>query len=132
MRKILFIFLIFPFFIVAQSKNINGPVNDENGDYLIVENPIEVEEVILPNKQAGAKVQPWMKFSKERSFIVPMDRIITCVEVDGEVEAFYEMSISKIDPEYSKTPPKNQGRVGTVEESRAILESIFKRNNKWS
>ena len=31
MRKILFIFLIFPFFIVAQSKNINGTVNDENG-----------------------------------------------------------------------------------------------------
>ena len=24
------------------------PVNDDNGDYLIVENPIEVEEVILP------------------------------------------------------------------------------------
>ena len=40
-------------------------VHDENGDYLIVENPIEVEEVILPNKQAGAKVQPWMKFSRE-------------------------------------------------------------------
>ena len=84
------------------------------------------------DSRVGAKVSPWMKFSKERSFIVPMDRIITCVEVDGEVEAFYEMSISKIDPEYSKTPPKNQGRVGTVEESRAILESIFKRNNKWS
>jgi TonB-linked SusC/RagA family outer membrane protein len=31
MRKILFIFLIFPFFIHAQSKNISGTVNDENG-----------------------------------------------------------------------------------------------------
>ena len=106
-------------------------VNDENGHYLILDNPIVVEEVTMDSR-VGAKVSPWMKFSKERSFIVPMDRIITCVEVDGEVEAFYEMSISKIDPEYSKTPPKNQGRVGTVEESRAILESIFKRNNKWS
>ena len=106
-------------------------VDDENGRYLILENPIMVEEVTMDSR-VGAKVSPWMKFSKERSFIVPMDKIITCVEVDGEVEAFYEMSISKIDPEYSKTPPKNQGRVGTVEESRAILESIFKRNNKWS
>jgi|TARA_B100002052_G_scaffold82285_1_gene75545 hypothetical protein len=106
-------------------------VDDENGRYLILDNPIMVEEVTMDSR-VGAKVSPWMKFSKERSFIVPMDRIITCVEVDGEVEAFYEMSISKIDPEYSKTPPKNQGRVGTVEESRAILESIFKRNNKWS
>ena len=80
-------------------------VHDENGDYLIVENPIEVEEVMLPNKQAGAKVQPWMKFSKERSFIVPMDRVITVVEVDAEVEAFYEMSVQKIDPRKRKDSP---------------------------
>tara|TARA_B000000557_G_scaffold98567_1_gene79781 strand:- start:150 stop:542 length:393 start_codon:yes stop_codon:yes gene_type:complete len=106
-------------------------VNDENGHYLILDNPIVVEEVTMDSR-VGAKVSPWMKFSKERSFIVPMDRIITCVECDGEVETFYEMSISKIDPEYAKTPPRNQGRVGTVEESRAILESIFKKRNKWS
>ena len=31
MRKILFIFLIFPFFILSQSKNISGTVSDENG-----------------------------------------------------------------------------------------------------
>ncbi len=48
-------------------------VHDENGDYLIIENPIEVEEVILPNKQAGAKVQPWMKFSREEQFVVPKE-----------------------------------------------------------
>ena len=48
-------------------------VHDENGDYLIVENPIEVEEVMLTNKQAGAKVQPWMKFSREEQFVIPKD-----------------------------------------------------------
>ena len=106
-------------------------INDENGHYLVLESPILVEEVTVADR-VGAKVSPRMKFSKERSFIVPMDRVITVVEVDAEVEAFYEMSIQKIDPEKEKTPPRNQGRVGSVEESRAILESIFKRNNKWS
>ncbi len=106
-------------------------INDENGHYLVLESPILVEEVTVADR-VGAKVSPWMKFSKERSFIVPMDKVITVVEVDAEVEAFYEMSIQKIDPEKEKTPPRNQGRVGSVEESRAILESIFKRNNKWS
>ena len=67
-------------------------VHDENGDYLIVENPIEVEEVILPNKQAGAKVQPWMKFSREEQFVIPKEHIITIVEVAEEVEVFYHMS----------------------------------------
>ena len=106
-------------------------INDENGHYLVLESPILVEEVTVADR-VGAKVSPWMKFSKERSFIVPMDRVITVVEVDAEVEAFYEMSIQKIDPEKEKTPPRNQGRVGSVEESRAILESIFKKRNKWS
>ena len=49
-------------------------IHDENGDYLIVENPIEVEEVMLPNKQAGAKVQPWMKFSSCLLYTSPSPR----------------------------------------------------------
>ena len=106
-------------------------VNDENGRYLVLENPILVEEVTMDSR-VGAKVSPWMKFSKERSFIVPMDRVVTCVECDIEVSMFYEMSIEKIDPDYNKKTASKEGDLGTVEESRAILESIFKKKNKWS
>ena len=106
-------------------------VNDENGHYLVLENPIVVEEVTMDSR-VGARVSPWMKFSKERSFIVPMDRVVTCVECDIEVSMFYEMSIEKIDPDYNKKTASKEGDLGTVEESRAILESIFKKKNKWS
>ena len=106
-------------------------VNDENGHYLVLENPIVVEEITMDSR-VGAKVSPWMKFSKERSFIVPMDRVVTCVECDIEVSMFYEMSIEKIDPDYNKKTASKEGDLGTVEESRAILESIFKKKNKWS
>ena len=106
-------------------------VNDENGHYLVLENPIVVEEVTMDSR-VGAKVSPWMKFSKERSFIVPMDRVVTCVECDIEVSMFYEMSVEKIDPDYNKKTASKEGDLGTVEESRAILESIFKKKNKWS
>mgnify|MGYP005740704181 FL=1 len=106
-------------------------VNDENGNYLVLENPIVVEEVTMDSR-VGAKVSPWMKFSKERSFIVPMDKVVTCVECDMEVSMFYEMSVEKIAPDDIKKPPKGDGDLGTVEESRAILESIFKKKNKWS
>ena len=67
-------------------------VRDDNGDYLIVDNPIEVEEVVMQGNKAGAKVSPWMKFSKEEQFIIPKDKIITIVEVDAEVQVFYAMS----------------------------------------
>ena len=75
-------------------------VHDENGDYLIVENPIEIEEVVMPNKQAGCKVQPWMKFSREEQFVIPKDKIITIVEVTEDVAVFYHMSLRKLNTDF--------------------------------
>ena len=99
-------------------------VRDENGDYLIVENPIEVEEVILPNKQAGAKVQPWMKFSREEQFVIPKEHIITIVEVAEEVEVFYHMSLRKLNNDLITDA---KGKISTVDEARIKLDKIFKK-----
>ena len=99
-------------------------VHDENGDYLIVENPIEVEEVILPHKQAGAKVQPWMKFSREEQFVIPKEHIITIVEVAEEVEVFYHMSLRKLNNDFITDA---KGKISTVDEARIKLDKIFKK-----
>jgi len=99
-------------------------VHDENGDYLIVENPIEVEEVLLPNKQAGAKVQPWMKFSREEQFVIPKDKIITIVEVAEEVAVFYHMSLRKLNTDFITDA---KGKISTVDEARIKLDKIFKK-----
>ena len=99
-------------------------VHDENGDYLIVENPIEVEEVMLPNKQAGAKVQPWMKFSREEQFVIPKDKIITIVEVAEEVAVFYHMSLRKLNTDFITDA---KGKISTVDEARIKLDKILKK-----
>ena len=101
-------------------------VHDENGDYLIVENPIEVEEVLLPNKQAGAKVQPWMKFSKEDQFVIPKDKIITIVEVAEEVAVFYHMSLRKLNTDFITDA---KGKISTVDEARIKLNKIFNKDS---
>ena len=101
-------------------------VHDENGDYLIVENPIEVEEVILPNKQAGAKVQPWMKFSREEQFVIPKEHIITIVEVAEEVEVFYHMSLPKLNNDFITDA---KGKISTVDEARIKLNKIFNKDS---
>ena len=98
-------------------------VHDENGDYLIVENPIEVEEVMLPNKQAGAKVQPWMKFSREDQFVIPKDKVITIVEVAEEGAVFYHMSLRKLNTDFITDA---KGKISTVDEARIKLDKIFK------
>ena len=96
-------------------------VQDVNGDYLIVENPIQVEEITLPNKVVGANVSPWMKFSKEEEFIIPKDKVITIVEVDTEVQIFYAMSLRKLGGDFIT----GQGRLSTVEEARVNLDKLF-------
>ena len=101
-------------------------VHDENGDYLIVENPIEVEEVILPNKQAGAKVQPWMKFSREDLFVIPKDKVITIVEVAEDVEVFYHMSLRKLNTDFITDA---KGKISTVDEARIKLNKIFNKDS---
>jgi hypothetical protein len=101
-------------------------VHDENGDYLIVENPIEVEEVMLPNKQAGAKVQPWMKFSREEQFVIPKDKIITIVEVTEEVAVFYHMSLRKLNTDFITDA---KGKISTVDEARIKLNKIFNKDS---
>ena len=101
-------------------------VHDENGDYLIVENPIEVEEVILPNKQAGATVQPWMKFSREDQFVIPKDKVITIVEVAEDVEVFYHMSLRKLNTDFITDA---KGKISTVDEARIKLNKIFNKDS---
>ena len=101
-------------------------VHDENGDYLIVENPIEVEEVMLPNKQAGAKVQPWMKFSRVEQYVIPKDKIITIVEVAEEVAVFYHMSLRKLNTDFITDA---KGKISTVDEARIKLDKIFKKGS---
>ncbi len=101
-------------------------VHDENGDYLIVENPIEVEEVILPNKQAGAKVMPWMKFSREEQFVIPKEHVITIVEVAEEVAVFYHMSLRKLNTDLITDA---KGKISTVDEARIKLNKIFNKDS---
>ncbi len=97
-------------------------VNDENGDYMIVQNPIEIEEVMLQGNKAGAKVTPWMKFSREEEFLIPKDKVITVVEVDTEVQIFYAMSLRRL---HADTVKNSSGRISTVDEARIKLNKIF-------
>ena len=97
-------------------------VQDENGDYMIVQNPIEVEEVMLQGNKAGAKVSPWMKFSREEEFLIPKDKVITVVEVDTEVQIFYAMSLRRLNGD---TITDSNGRISTVEEARIKLNKMF-------
>ena len=104
------------------------PVYDEAGEYIIVENPIEVEEAQMGKKQ-GARIGPWMKFSNETVFIIPKEKIITIVEVSPEVHVFYNLALRKLNrnTEDLRIDEANSiGRLGTVDQARSLLEKLYK------
>lgn len=104
------------------------PVYDEAGEYIIVENPIEVEEAQM-GKKIGAKIGPWMKFSNETVFIIPKEKIITIVEVSPEVQIFYKLALRKLNrstDDLRIEEANGIGRLGTVDEARSLLEKLYK------
>jgi len=105
-------------------------VFDDDGDYVIVDNPIEVEEVTMGKKQ-GAKVGPWMKFSNQSTFIIPKEKIVTVIECGPEVQVFYTLSLRKLNRDNSQldvTGSNDIGRLGSVDDCRDLLEKLFKAN----
>ena len=112
--------------ILAQDTH----VFDDDGDYVIVDNPIEVEEVTMGKKQ-GAKVGPWMKFSNQSTFIIPKEKIVTVIECGPEVQVFYTLSLRKLNRDNSQldvTGSNDIGRLGSVDDCRDLLEKLFKAN----
>ena len=102
------------------------PVNNEDGDYLVVENPIEIEEVILPNKQAGAKVQPWMKFSREDQFIIPKDKIMTITNASLEMSTSYGQIVKNYDKLDKPKRDENYHKKEFTPEENKKLNEIFR------
>ena len=80
----------------------------------------------MQGNKAGAKVSPWMKFSKEEQFIIPKDKIITIVEVDADVQVFYAMSLRKLNGDLI---PEGKGRISTVDEARVSLEKSYNKDH---
>ena len=105
---------------------------DENS--LLVEKPMIVEA--LTQKKNGKKVQgfilkEWIRSSYDEMFIVKMEQIVTMSELDEKIKRFYLGSLNKDDRDENKIKPtklKNNGYVGSVEEVKKNLESLFKRS----
>ena len=102
-------------------------------DSLLVEKPMVVETHI--SKKNGKRVEgfvlkEWIKSSYEDMFIVKMEQIVTMSECDERIKRFYLGNLEESDDEINVETKrlKNNGYVGSVEEVRKNLESLFKRS----
>jgi hypothetical protein len=98
---------------------------------LLLDNPIFVETIFVPHLGTDvAKINPWIKFSSEEMFIIPLDKIIMITESKDQVLIKMHKRYTKEknkETNRSKVTP-NMGYISSVSEARETLEKIFLSN----
>lgn len=112
-------------------------------DTLVIENPIEVEEIDIPGVIQGMKLKAWMKVSHQSQFIISGEDLVTITEVDTHVINFYKSGLKKLDNLNTKKPPtprrrrkghipldNNMGLLSSIDDARDLLEQVFLKDIK--
>ena len=113
---------------VAASEEVNRTV-------LLVSNPIMVSEVKSKNGMTGYKVEPWLKTSKDDMFMVDLSEVLTMSESsDVEMIMMYQQFVrdSAAEKNNQASMSRKMGYLGKVDDTKEILEKIFKNNNTKS
>jgi hypothetical protein len=112
-------------------------------DYLVITDPVEIEEVDIPGVIQGLKLKAWMKIAQTNTFQISGEDILTMVEASPPVIKMYNSSLKKLDQVNS--PKKNikkpsirrrkkgnkvnlsleTGLLGSIEDAREILEEMY-------
>lgn len=104
---------------------------ESDGIYLILFNPIEIEEIKMRNGNTlGYRVEPWLKTSHDDMFIIDMNEILVLSESENidMIQAYEEYSaLNTIGGSFkgnSKLDSK-MGYISSVDEARKTLENIY-------
>ena len=100
---------------------------------LILNNPVTIETVIIKHMgMQGYKIDPWIKFADDDTFLLDMDKIVTISEVnDEDLLEMYGKFISQqnIKKNHSKLSTE-MGYLSTVAEARIKLEKLYRATDK--
>tara|TARA_B100001250_G_C19699858_1_gene744237 strand:- start:115 stop:516 length:402 start_codon:yes stop_codon:yes gene_type:complete len=105
---------------------------EDNRTMLIITHPIIVNEIKGRRGVVGYKVEPWLKTTTEDMFIVNMNDILTLSESrDMEMIMMHQDFIQQSNRDISNKSQLNRrmGYLGNVNETKKILEKIFKSSN---
>ena len=103
-------------------------VCEENADtFLLLSNPITIQEIKFKGNNIGYKVEPWLKTSNDDMFLLPMSRVVTISENNSiEMISVYNQYVR--DDEINSNPysarsslNKEMGYISSVGEAKELL-----------
>ena len=108
-------------------------IDENDGDPIImVQDPVIMKVLQNPTGQY-VKVKPWLELPEDNIFLLKYEKIITMTEIkDSQMIEFYKRYLrdDDVDIELDGRVKLNHklGLITTVEESRRMLEEIYKIN----
>ena len=106
---------------------------EEDKTMLLVSNPITVQEIKSRSGAIGYKLEPWLKTTTEDMFIIKLDDILTMSESsDIEMIMMYQDYIRSSNKERNNQSniSRNMGYLGNVNDTKELLEKIFKKSQE--
>ena len=108
--------------------------DEEDRTLLVISNPIIVQEIKSRSGVTGYKVEPWLKTTSDDMFVVKLDDVLTMSESsDIEMIMMYQdyiRSSNKGDSDNQSNISRNMGYLGNVNDTKELLEKIFKKSQE--
>ena len=105
------------------------PSEEDERTMLILNNPVTIEVIVMKQiGMQGYKIDPWLRFADDDTFLLDMSKVLTISEVrDEETIEMYHKFLRQKDERDSKNPlTPEMGYISSVSEARKKLEKLYK------
>ena len=122
--------------LVSGEEVISMVLYLEDEDKVLLSNPFSVEQSRQKQGQleiTGFSFKEWVMASFDDMYIIGRDHIITITEVEGPIKEFYEKNLEKIQSSKQllhkpNKLPRKSGYLGSINDTKNILENIYKKS----
>ena len=122
--------------LVSGEEVISMVLYLEDEDKVLLSNPFSVEQSRQKQGQleiTGFSFKEWVMASFDDMYIISRDHIITITETKGPIEEFYKKNLEKIQSSKQllhkpNKLPRKSGYLGSINDTKNILENIYKKS----
>lgn len=105
------------------------PSEEEGRTMLILNNPVTIEVIMMKQiGMQGYKIDPWLKFADDDTFLLEMEKVLTISEVrDPETIEMYHKFLRQQENKNSKNRlTAEMGYLSSVSEARKRFEKLYR------
>jgi len=105
------------------------PSEEEGRTMLILNNPVTIEVIMMKQiGMQGYKIDPWLKFADDDTFLLDMDKVLTISEVrDPEtLEMYHKFLRQKENKNCKNNLSAEMGYLSSVSEARKVFEKLYR------